>query len=68
VNVIGLGKVSLPVKLSVGADKVRSVRVLVTISAQDVKAGEQPITFALSDAAHSETRTVNTIFAARGSK
>ena len=68
VNVIGLGKVSLPVKLSVGADKVRSVRVLVTISAQDVKAGEQPITFALSDATHSETRTVNTIFAARGSK
>ena len=68
VNVIGLGKVSLPVKLSVGADKVRSVRVLVTISAQDVKAGEQPITFALSDAAHSETRTVNTIFAARGGK
>ncbi len=62
VNVIGLGSVPMPAKLSVDADKVRTVRVVVTVARQDLRPGEQEILFQLSDAAKQETRTVDTIF------
>ena len=62
VNVIGLGNVSMPAKLSVDADKVRTVRVVVTVARLDLHPGEQSIVFRLSDAAKHETRTVDTVF------
>jgi hypothetical protein len=52
----------MPAKLSVDADKVRTVRVVVTVARQDLRPGEQEILFQLSDAAKQETRTVDTIF------
>jgi len=62
VNIIGLGDVVLPAKLTVEADKVRAVRVLVTVARGDLHGGSQPIVFSLSDAAKHETRNVDSVF------
>jgi cytochrome c oxidase accessory protein FixG len=62
INVIGLDRAVPPVRLTVEADKVRSLRVLVTVARGDLHGGSQPITFALRDTASGETRTVNTVF------
>ena len=62
VNIIGLGDVVLPAKLTVEADKVRAVRVLVTVAPRDLHKGSQAVSFALSDAGKRETRIVDTVF------
>jgi cytochrome c oxidase accessory protein FixG len=62
VDVIGLGDVTLPVKLNVEADKVRTVRVLVTVGLHDLNGASQKIVFALSDAPMHEARDVDTVF------
>lgn len=68
INVIGLGNVKLPVRLNVEADKVRSVRVLVTVAHDAVRSGEQRLTFSISDTAGQETREVAAVFVAGGGK
>jgi cytochrome c oxidase accessory protein FixG len=68
VNVIGLGRTVLPVKLRVEADKVRSVRVLVTLDKARIKNGEQRLTFTLRDAATNEARDVSAVFVAGGAR
>jgi hypothetical protein len=68
VNVIGLGRTVLPVKLRVEADKVRSVRVLVTLDKARIKTGEQRLTFTLRDAATNEARDVSAVFLAGGAR
>jgi hypothetical protein len=62
VNVIGLGDVKLPVPLTVGADRVRTLRVLITVAPKDLVPGSQHIQFSLSSTAQSETRSVGAIF------
>jgi cytochrome c oxidase accessory protein FixG len=62
VNVIGLGFVSLPVKLSVGADRVRAVRILVNVSRRALHSGSQDIAFSLRDARTGEERTAGAVF------
>jgi cytochrome c oxidase accessory protein FixG len=62
VNVIGLGNISMPAKLTVEADKVRTVRVIVTVARHDLHRGEQEILFQLGDTAKHEMRTVDTVF------
>lgn len=62
VNVIGLGDVRPPVKLNVEADKVRTLRVLVTVAPRDLEQGSQPIHFSLSNTERTETRTVGAVF------
>ncbi|MEI9991946.1 MAG: cytochrome c oxidase accessory protein CcoG [Rhizomicrobium sp.] len=62
VNVIGLGVVSLPVKLAVDPDKVRAVRVLVTVARPDLRDGSQDIDFVLRDAKGGETREAGAVF------
>jgi cytochrome c oxidase accessory protein FixG len=62
INVIGLEDLSPPIHLAVEADKVRSVRVLVTVAHKDLHGGSQPIAFALRDSTSGETRTVTTVF------
>jgi len=66
VNVIGLGVVSLPVKLSVEADKVRAVRVLVTVPPQALRPGSQEVQFTLRDAKTGESREAGAVFVAGG--
>jgi cytochrome c oxidase accessory protein FixG len=68
VNVIGLGRTVLPVKLRVEADKVRSVRVLVTLDKARIKTSEQRLTFTLRDAATNEARDVSAVFVAGGAR
>jgi cytochrome c oxidase accessory protein FixG len=60
VNVIGVGVVRLPVRLRVDADKVRTVRVLVTVAKGDVHAGSQDIAFELG--AGGESRETEAVF------
>ena len=62
INVIGLDNASPPVRLAVEADKVRSLRVLVSVARKDLHGGSQLIRFALTDAASGETRSVDTVF------
>ncbi|MBL6852686.1 MAG: cytochrome c oxidase accessory protein CcoG [Alphaproteobacteria bacterium] len=62
VNIIGLGFVTLPVKLSVEADKVRAVRVLVTVPRTGLHAGSQDIEFTLRDAKTGEDRKADAVF------
>lgn len=66
VNVIGLGDVRLPVQVAVEADKVRTLRVLVTVAQKDLAVGEHHIQFLLSNGARSETRTVSAVFVSGG--
>jgi len=66
VNVIGLGDVKLPVSLSVPADKVRTVRVLITVAKPDVHAGSQAVSFALTSGAGGESYEAGSVFVAGG--
>ena len=62
VNIIGMGKVSLPATLAVPSDKVRTLRTLVTVDRAQLAAGPQPVTFTLTDPARGESRKVETVF------
>ena len=64
VDLIGVPSASLPVRLSVEADKVRTLRLLVTVAPHDLKAGSQDIRFVVSDAAHQESHDVAAVFVA----
>jgi len=68
VDVIGVGNVALPVRLDVEADKVRMLRVLVTVAPHDLKPGTRDIAFVVSDAAHKETHDVAAAFVSGGSQ
>jgi cytochrome c oxidase accessory protein FixG len=68
VNVIGLGIVKLPVRLTVDADKVRTVRVLVTVAKSDLQAGSQDIDFALADTTGGEKRETEAVFVSGGAR
>jgi hypothetical protein len=62
INVIGLGPVAVPVALAVDSDRVRTLRVLITVGRNDLQPGSQPFDFSLSDPALHETRNVDTVF------
>lgn len=61
VNVIGVGDVKGPVPLVVEADKVRTLRVLVTVAKPDLAASHD-LDFVLSDPSSKESREVDAIF------
>ena len=62
VKIIGLGAVTLPVSLAINPDKVRTLRVLITVARPHP--GPQPIIFSLGDPLRRETRIVSTVFVA----
>ncbi|HWA88790.1 MAG TPA: cytochrome c oxidase accessory protein CcoG [Rhizomicrobium sp.] len=64
VTLIGLGEVKLPVRVAVGADKVRTLRLLVTVGARDLTPGSTPIEIVVTPAAGGETRGVRAVFVA----
>ncbi|MEI9994278.1 MAG: cytochrome c oxidase accessory protein CcoG [Rhizomicrobium sp.] len=66
VNIIGMGDVRLPVALGVGADKVRTLRVLVTAARGGIGGGSQPVVFSLSDTTQGERRDANAVFVSGG--
>ena len=68
VTIIGLGKVRLPAKVSVEPDKVRTLRVLVTVARPQLKSGSQPVTFTVGDPVRHETRIVDTVFVSGGNR
>ncbi len=59
---IGLPDTRLPAGIEVEADKVRTLRLLVTVDRAQVKPGPQPVVFTLGDPARGETRSANAIF------
>lgn len=61
VNVIGVGDVKGPVPLEVEADKVRTLRVLVTVAKSDLAASHD-LDFVLRDPSSKESREVDAIF------
>jgi cytochrome c oxidase accessory protein FixG len=68
IKIIGVSDVRMPVSLAVEPDKVRTIRVLVTVGKTDLHGSSQPITFALSDGTINETRNVETVFVSGGSE
>ncbi|HEY0105566.1 MAG TPA: cytochrome c oxidase accessory protein CcoG [Rhizomicrobium sp.] len=66
VNVIGVGVVALPIRLAVEADKVRAVRILVTVARKDLAGGSQDIGFALREARTGERRVAGAVFVSGG--
>ena len=62
VRVIGMGDVTLPVKLDAAADRVRTLRVLVTVAKPDLKPGAQPIQFVIREPLHHEIRAEDAVF------
>ncbi len=61
INVIGDGDISSSVLLPVEADKVRTLRVLVTVARPDL-AGSHGLFFTLADSKGSEMRTADAVF------
>ena len=68
VNVIGIGDVTLPVQLAVPADKVRTLRVLVTVAPSNVRPGSHKIAFGLGSADGKERREADSVFVAGGGR
>jgi len=66
VKIIGLGAVTLPAKVSVKADKVRSLRVLVTVAKSELKSTSQSLTFSVSDADKREIHATHAVFISGG--
>jgi cytochrome c oxidase accessory protein FixG len=62
INVIGVGVVTQPVPLAVDADKVRAVRILVTVAKSDLTPGSHEIHFVLVDPKTGERRAADAIF------
>jgi polyferredoxin len=65
VNIEGVGLVHGPVSLPVEPDRVRTLRVLVSVARADLAASHS-LNFVLSDAAGKESRTVTTAFVPGG--
>jgi polyferredoxin len=63
INVIGEGKITDSVLLPVEADKVRTLRVLVTVDRKDL-AASHGLDFTLSDSSRKERREVDAVFVA----
>jgi cytochrome c oxidase accessory protein FixG len=61
VKVIGDGEIKSSVLLPVDADKVRTLRILVTVAKADLAASHD-MTFSLSDSEGKETRSVEAVF------
>lgn len=68
VNIIGLDGVTLPAALDVLPDKVRTMRVLVTVDKEKLGQGPQAVTFILTDPALKESRKVETVFVPGGAR
>jgi len=68
IKIIGVSDTRMPVRLPVEADKVRTIRVLVTVGKNDLQGSSQAITFALGDSALHETRNVETVFVSGGAE
>lgn len=66
VKVIGVAGDTLPVRLTVPADKVRTLRVLVTVAASNFKSGSNPVHFTVIEPAHQEKRQVDAVFVTGG--
>jgi polyferredoxin len=61
IRVIGDGEITKPVAMRVDADRVRTVRVLVTVGELEL-ASSHGLTFVLSDQARGESRAVKAVF------
>ena len=66
VTIIGLGEVTLPAVIPVEPDKLRSLRVLLTVDRKNIKTSDQPLTFSVSDAGHREVHQTGAVFISGG--
>jgi hypothetical protein len=62
IKVIGVADEVMPVPVQVEPDRVRAVRVLLTVAKKDLKSGGQPVEFHLTDPGTHETVVSQTVF------
>ncbi len=62
VHVIGMESASMPFRVAVEADKVRALRVLLTVAKPELRAGSTPIEFEIHDGDGRETVEAHAVF------
>jgi polyferredoxin len=67
VKVIGTEQSSSPIALEVPADKLRALRVLITVPANAIRAASQPMGFSIGDPKTGETVEISSVFLSQGS-
>jgi cytochrome c oxidase accessory protein FixG len=67
VKVIGTEQSSSPIALEVPADKLRAMRVLITVPASAIGAASQPMVFSIGDPKTGETVEISSVFLSQGS-
>ena len=68
VKVVGVEQVRLPVPFDVEGDRLRTLRVLVTVPAASLTAASVPITFRIEAAGGGESRVTETVFLSNGAE
>ena len=68
VKVVGVEQVRLPVPFDVEGDRLRTLRVLVTVPAASLTAASVPITFRIEAVGGGESRVTETVFLANGAE
>jgi len=64
VKIVGVEQVRLPISFAVDSDRLRTLRVLVTVPTASLTVESMPITFAVADGA--ETKSTETVFLSDG--
>jgi cytochrome c oxidase accessory protein FixG len=62
IKVIGMDNVTLPVPVEVPADRIRTLRVLVTVPDDSVTSSSMPVSFIFTDGSTRESRRNDTVF------
>jgi polyferredoxin len=62
IKVIGMDNVTLPVPVEVQADRIRTLRVLVTVPDDSVTSSSMPVSFIFTDGSTQESRRNDTVF------
>jgi cytochrome c oxidase accessory protein FixG len=60
--IIGIDDAHLPARIAVGADRVRTVRLLLTFAPDQLKAGPMPLSFVLKNVATGEQQATESLF------
>jgi cytochrome c oxidase accessory protein FixG len=68
VKIVGVAHTKLPVPIEVDGDRLRTLRVLVTVPASSLAADSVPVTFRVSEVGDGESRSTATVFLSDGGR
>jgi polyferredoxin len=65
-KIVGIEDATLPTRIEVEGDRLRTLRVLLTVPGEALAEASLPVTFRMSDAASGETRSTDSVFLSDG--